>query len=370
MTKKLITIVSITIVLVLMTININIESANKASSFKFVVWGDTKTGTGILQSESKSIIDKNLNPAFTLYTGDLCGSGPTPSCFKLWKNALNGDSTGEVNNGLFEKTFAVRGNHDSSGDSYWKSVFDFRNLSSRIGAKNYVEQKLDETYSFDYGNSHFVGIDLPGGGVHTMKSSQIAWLDQDLTKAENRGLKHAFLFWHGPIYPVDGHSLSIPPSSLITVLNKHPIISAGFFGHEHVITYTHLSNNTVQNLNCQFEEFISGGAGANLHSLKSGRQVDYYLDKSQNKITYGYILVDVNVNNNNYDVLFYKTDGTLKKRLSFIESGICDAYIPNPVTPMFETFYYYWFGGNQTVSPSSDTKRSYKDFHNPKPLNI
>jgi len=285
-------------------------------AFKFVAWGDTKSGVNILEAESKSIAIKN--PDFTLYTGDVCDKGPDQACFIVHKNAINGDLTGTTSNGLFSKTFAVRGNHDSDG-GFWSSVFNFSDVAVRIGATNYNELTNDMTYSFDYGNSHFVGIDIPGD-VDIMTPTQINWLDQDLRAAENRGLKHAFLFWHGPIYSVDGHPAT-PPSYLITVLNKHPIVSAAFFGHEHVVEYTHLDSNIVPSLSCSFEQVITGGGGAPLYSLSSGKVVDYYLDQSQGRITYGYTMIGVS--GNDFSISFYKTDGTLMKTLSFTETNVC-----------------------------------------------
>jgi hypothetical protein len=290
------------------------------SSFKFIAWGDTKGGTNILQAESKSIASRNLNPSFTLYVGDICDSGPSAACFATHKSAFNGDSTGATSNGIFDKTFAVRGNHDSSGGSVWQSGFNFKNVASNIGAKNYVEQKADMTYSFDYGNSHFVGLDDACGSQNAcasdITSSQINWLDQDLTNAESRGLKHAFLFWHGPAYTVSAHCCGGVLSAMIAVLNKHPIVSAGFFGHEHLLEYTHLDSSVMPSLKYSLEQVITGGAGAGLYSPKSGRSMNYYMGNS-----YGYVMV--NVYGNNFDISFYKADGTSMKTLTCTGTGAC-----------------------------------------------
>jgi hypothetical protein len=290
------------------------------SNFKFIAWGDTKGGTSVLQAESNSITSRNLNPSFTFYVGDLCSSGPSATCFNTQKDAINGDSTGAKSNGLFDKTFATRGNHDSSGGSAWQSGFNFKNVASSIGATNYVEQTADMTYSFDYGKSHFVGLDDACNNQNScagdITSAQINWLDQDLTNAENRGLKHAFLFWHGPAYTVSSHCCGGASSAMIAVLNKHPIVSAGFYGHEHLLEYTHLDSSVIPSLKCSFEQVISGGAGASLYPVKSGRSVDYYMGNS-----YGYVMV--NVYGSNFDISFYKSDGTSMKTLSFTETGAC-----------------------------------------------
>ncbi len=283
-----------------------------ASDFRFIAWADTKTGTSILTQESKLV--NGLNPNFTIYPGDLidCSSSTNPTCFAngfpAWKTAFNGGGT----NDLFDKSFATRGNHDANSDSAWLADFNFSAVSTSIGATHYSEQTQDMTYSFDYGNSHFVGIDLPGGDVSTMSSGEITWLDNDLTAAENRGLTHAFLFWHGPVYYVDGHP-STPSVALINVLNKHPIISATFHGHEHLVTYTHIDNSRISTITHPFEEFISGGAGADLYQATAGRY-DYWLN-SGGSSEYGFVSVDVS--GNYFNISVYDLNGSVDKTFSF-----------------------------------------------------
>ncbi len=288
-----------------------------ASDFRFVAWADTKGGTAILTNESKLVND--LNPNFTIYPGDLigCDSTTNPICFingfSKWKTAFNGGGT----NDLFDKSFVTRGNHDANSDLPWLSDFNFSAISTSVGATHYSEQTQDMTYSFDYGNSHFVGIDLPGGDVETMTSDEITWLDSDLTAAENRGLTHAFLFWHGPIYYVDGHP-STTPDALIDVINKHPIVSAGFFGHEHLVTYTHMDSSRISTITHPFEEFISGGAGASLYQATAGRY-DYWLN-SGGSSEFGFVSVDVS--GNYFNVSVYNVTGSLDKTFSFIQVPI------------------------------------------------
>lgn len=323
--------------ILLLTITPIMASAS-TGDFRFIAWADTKSGTATLTSES--ILVNGLNPNFTIYPGDLCESGPDATNFPVWKNALNGGGT----NDLFDKTFATRGNHDSAGGTYWQSVFDFAGIANRTGATNYIEQTPEMTYSFDYGNSHFVGIDLPGGDVSTMTSGEITWLDNDLTAAENRGLTHAFLFWHGPVYYVDGHP-STPSAALINVLNKHPIIAATFHGHEHLVTYTHMDSPRISSITHPFEEFISGAAGADLYQATAGRY-DYWLNSAGSSED-GFCAVDVS--GNYFNISVYKVDGSVDKTFSFTHSSAATVSTPTFSPP----------GGNysstQTVSISTAT---------------
>lgn len=269
------------------------------ASFRFVSWADTKSGTSALTRLSKQIKALASQPVFTIYPGDLISSGSSLSSFQTWANALNG-GTG---NGMLDITFATRGNHDSSATTTFTQFFQFgpesdsTSIAHKVGATHYSSLNTDLTYSFDYQNAHFVGIDLPGGGVSSMSSAQITWLDQDLSAAEARGIKHAFLFWHGPIYYVDDHS-STASSALVKVLSKHPIISASFHGHEHVMAHVTLNSSRIPSLTTSFEEFVTGNAGAGGYSCSSGRS-----DYCQNY--YGFATIDV-LSDTQFTVSIYK----------------------------------------------------------------
>jgi hypothetical protein len=294
-----------------------VNYATPEGSFRFIAWADTRTGTAILTKES--VIANGLSPIFTIYAGDLidCNSSTNPDCFtngfSAWKRALNGGDT----NNLFDKSFFTRGNHDANADIPWGASFDFAATTARVGAANYSAHTKNLTYSFDYGNSHFVGLDVPGGDVDTITEEQIAWLDNDLTAAQGRGLTHAFLFWHGPIYYVDGH-ISTAPAALITVLNKHPIVSAAFFGHEHLVAYTHIDSSRISDVTHPFEEFISGAAGARLYNAEADRY-DYWLNDGSGNSEEGFMAVDIL--DNHFTVTIYTIDGSIDNILSFEKGG-------------------------------------------------
>ena len=228
-------------------------ASSQAGSFTFVAWGDTKSDTNVLKNLSVQI--KATNPLLTIYAGDLESSGFTTAGMDAWKTALNGG----VNNGLFDITFPIRGNHDNAvanSPSGWQGYFNLAANAQRIGATNYSFLNDDLTYSFDYGNSRFIGIDAPGN-VTQMTPAQITWLDQRLTDAESKSLTHAFFFWHGPFYSIANHCCPFPAPELVNVINKHPIVSAGFFGHEHSLAYIHMNGSRVSGLTREFEEIIS-----------------------------------------------------------------------------------------------------------------
>ena len=171
-----------------------------SSSFRFVAWSDSTgdnvstTDSAILSGLAGKVNGLSPAPVFTIFSGDLCSNFSVACVGTDWKNALGAS--------LFNKTFALRGNHDSGASvANWQSIFNPGNVVTSIGASAYSSSSLD--FSFDYGNSHFVFVDLPGGEIKNMSSSQITWLNTDLTNTETRldtNLKHEFLFWDGPIW--------------------------------------------------------------------------------------------------------------------------------------------------------------------------
>jgi hypothetical protein len=180
---------------------ITLAFPKEAFAFSFISWGDTKTDTTVLKN--LSIQAKLLSPAFTIYVGDLEEDGFTQAGTETWKNALNGGS----GNGIFDITFTVRGNHDdhiANSAPNWQAYYNLAATAQRVGASNYTELNSNLTYSFDYSNSRFIGVDVLGD-ASLLSSAQISWIDSRLNDAENRGLTHAFIYFHGPIYCVDGH---------------------------------------------------------------------------------------------------------------------------------------------------------------------
>ncbi len=265
-----------------------------ATSFHFEFAADSRDGYSVLAAESKQMVKHA--PVLAVFGGDLCGSFST-SCIKgTWKPAMNGNSS----DGMLAKTFVLRGNHDSGTLSSWQGLWNFSGAGKKIGVTNYRVQTSDATYSFDYGNSHFAVLDNPGGGINTLSSAQVSWLDSDLSAAEKRGVAHEFLFTHGPIYGVTSqHGSIVPTSAMKAVLNKHPI-SAAFAGHEHVTQYTHVTSSIESGITL-IDEFTMGRAGAPAYSVI--KPTTWHADQNA--------FVDVAVNGMQFTVQVYSQSGAL-----------------------------------------------------------
>jgi len=251
---------------------------------------------------------KTDNPDFILFNGDLENDGVTNSEMDKMV-AVIGDQ--------LNKTFLVRGNHDdhvAGSASLWQSYFNDkygadRGLSLPAGVTNYIGINSDSTYltySFDYGNSRFIGIDS-NKNADPMASAQYTFLNDRLADAENRGLIHAFIFTHPPEYCVDSTHCSCqnvtgcgPSSQLRDIINAHPIVSATIHGHEHLLSWTHMSDARVPGLTHEYEEFMTSPAGNPYGSTVYSNRVDFY-NRTANGLSYG--LVDVD--GANFTVSFY-----------------------------------------------------------------
>jgi hypothetical protein len=226
--------------------------------YRFLAFGDLGRGT-TAQRRIAARVD-SLNADLVLLTGDIIyESGEpwnfTPYYFDIYRPTLSRIPF-----------YPSLGNHDTYYDG-GLSYLDQYHLPSNnpAGTERY--------YSFDYGNAHFVALDV------TVENSspdpaQVSWLDADLA-ATDRLWK--FVFFHVPMYSNEGSH------------GSDPVIAAGFEsifqargvdmvfqGHNHYYTRTYplVSGAVVdagQDPNYQNPGgpiyVVAGGGGRALHPL-------------------------------------------------------------------------------------------------------
>ncbi len=267
--------------------------------FSFVSWGDAQDGGVNLPGTSNQAAA--LDPVFTIFNGDFISAGFDLTQMEVEAAAMNG---GVSKNGLFNRTFLVRGNHDNQGGgstALWENYFAGLSRPLPAGVTDYTALDPSSTYltySFDYGNSRFIGADVPGN-ADLLTQAQAAFIDGRLSDAGARGLAHAFIFFHGPEYCVESRhcacsradDASCTPASIVDLINRHPIVSATFHGHEHILGWVHMSSARLPALTHAYEEFITSPSGASTYnSYLFPARVDYAnLDNTQ-----GFALVSVN----------------------------------------------------------------------------
>lgn len=252
-------------------------TGGSSSSFRFVAMADTQGCSERLTDFSKQIAGLSPKPDFALFIGDLVDHWDK-AAMDEWVSMLNGGST--PGNRLQETTFLVRGGHDACSEDDCESAvregyadylakidYSIASVATRIGAVNLVTRSHPRDpknidYSFDYGNAHFIGIDAVNEeGSDTVTDDQVAWVDADLTAAEQRPLTHAFLFFHRAIYTV-GKNCCSQRIELAEMLGRHPIVTAVFNGHEHTYAHTLLTADRLGgSVSVPIHQFVAGTVG-------------------------------------------------------------------------------------------------------------
>jgi uncharacterized repeat protein (TIGR02543 family) len=271
---------------------------NPSTLFTFASMGDAHASDFFATTVNQVA---SLNPEFVIFNGDLENEGvDAPEMDPMIADLKNA--------GLYDQTFLVRGNHDdmvSGSAALWESYFEtapnIKNLPAGVTDYVSIDSSSDYlTYSYIYGNSMFVGLDVPGD-ADLLTTEELDWLDSRLTYAESQNLTHAFIYFHGPMYCVEETHCTCPtrtdgdctPSDLVTVINRHPIISAFLQGHEHVLGWTHMDNTRLSELTGSFEEFITSPAGGmNYASYVFPDRMDYYYNTGEE--TQGFATISVN----------------------------------------------------------------------------
>lgn len=271
------------------------SKANPPAQFRFISFGDAQGIAARLATTAK--LAASLDPAFVLFNGDLQDDGTDREGLAAMTQALGS---------LLDKAFLVRGNHDNTLPGSGKAWDDYFSSILRplpAGVTNYTALDASASYlsySFDYENSRFIGLDLPGD-VRSITEAELQFIDERLEDAETSGLRHAFLFFHGPGYCVEAiecacsarADATCTPTALIEILNQHPIVSATFHGHDHVLGWVHLDRTRLTGLQQPYEQFLTSPAGGftyNAHIYPE--RIDYFYKGVAD--VRGFAVVDVN----------------------------------------------------------------------------
>jgi|GEM_PF-843841 len=279
--------------------NTNINSSNVNNSntngnidqnaFSFAVIGDSQRfkpndAKGGFQKAVGNIANSNVNLVMTV--GDLVSSCDENDCAKKlaeWKQAAAP---------LLEKVRVTMGNHDRTGkdvsDKSWEEAF---NMPTN-GPEGYSE----ETYSFNYANSHFVVLNSEKPKEHIIGKDQRDWLETDLA---NNKKDNIFVFFHEPAYPVSSKidsSLDANKTDrdILWDILKNNHITAVFSGHEHIMSRKNIGG---------LYQFVIGNTDSFDHDLPKPGVTEYSYQGQHYAI--------VTVKGKEITVNVYKIDGSL-----------------------------------------------------------
>lgn len=276
--------------------DISVSSQNENKSFSFAVLGDTQSfrttdPDGALEQAVSSLTGKNFDFAFAM--GDLISSCDNKeSCIKKF------DKWKKVVAPILSKIYEIQGNHDRTGgdisDAAWQEEF---NLPTN-GPENFSEL----TYSFDYGNSHFVVLDSSKPNEHVINEAQRNWLDQDLSANTK---DNSFVLLHDTAFPMSQevpHGLDVIPKErdlFWDILKKHGV-TAVINGHLHM---------TARKKQDNIYQFVVGDTDSTSDDIPQKDLTDFGLT--------GHHYAIFSVEGRMIGVKTYSVDGNLENDFSF-----------------------------------------------------
>lgn len=182
---------------------------------KFVTYGDPQT----YPERHRQVVEavkKELPLAFLAISGDYAEEASKWPDVKKEFFAVARDLLSQV------ALWTGRGNHEMDGRLY-------RDMFAQPGTES--------TYSFDYGNLHYVMLDCYRVGSSRSKDKaamdeMIAWLEKDLEAAKARA-DWIIVSYHEPTFNVGGHAETWGRDDLWPVLEKHGV-DIVLCGHSHL----------------------------------------------------------------------------------------------------------------------------------------
>ena len=240
----------------------NFRTARPADQpFRFVVYGDTRTGAEVHRQVTAAIAASGADIVF--HTGDLVGAGRD---YGLWDTEFFEPAAGLL---LSTPVVPVLGNHEYSGAGPpWFFYFFGRPLN-------------EGWFAVTRGIVRFIGLDT--NVDYSAGSAQDEWLMRELQSAAYRDATwHIAIFHHPPFTGTIGHSDDATVRSRLVPLFEQYAVDAVFSGHSHA--YERYTYNGIQYV-------VTGGGGAPLYGLVADAVPPI---RQFGRSTYHYCAADVN----------------------------------------------------------------------------
>ncbi len=284
--------------------------------FSFVMMGDSRSNwrwpnsvdhTNYVAASSLNLLARLLgryDHDFVIFSGDLIGGGTTDALqaleqYKTWLSAVWADNR----NAFY---FNVVGNHDATAPNRRLPNGDYvplepPNCSECYWARMYVLPEngpdapdgeapyTENTYSFDWGDVHFVVINDDYGYYRKNKHrkpasltpAQWRWLINDLEA--NKG-KWIIVSYHEPTFSPLGREDfdSTQIDSLWRVFDRYGV-TAVVNGHEHIYARMEVDSSLVKGMKGSITQIISGRAGAPKYRVHRKLMFEKNLRKIDNR---------------------------------------------------------------------------------------
>jgi predicted phosphodiesterase len=257
--------------------------------WKFAVVGDTHVTTN--SDTIKEMIPYFLQDSIELILicGDIVEGGKMTTSaeleteLKMWQTIFQP---------LYDKgigVYPIRGNHedDATDDiTVWNKIF----TGTKALPQNGPSGEINLTYSFNYKNAMFVGLD---NYVNIHKVNQ-SWLNEQL--ASNKQ-PHVFVFGHEAAFKVfHADCLDDFPTERNTFWKS--LTDAGvksyFCGHDHFFDATQIDDGDGNKDNDIYQCLVGGGGGWLMSKYNyNGVNTPYKTNAIYHKMEHGYLLVEI-----------------------------------------------------------------------------
>ncbi len=156
------------------------------------------------------------SPDMFLHGGDFSDAGNY-----LWTYAAQ--VTGNADFFTKYPLMSASGNHDTTGSD---EIYRLINVDLKGTGRNGSQSTTTGTYySYDYGDAHFVALNISKDAQ--IDNTQLEWLKNDLDAAQKADKKWKFVYFHRPLYTCAGEKTESKDSnlcsSLETVFNDYGV---------------------------------------------------------------------------------------------------------------------------------------------------
>ena len=254
--------------------------------FSFVLAGDSRADEGKIAANVERL--KLIDVAFWLFSGDMTEMGMQEEWF-YWFDAMKPVLSRRV-------MMPIQGNHEMVAELYYNQFV----LPGMAGLPMDWQK---HGWSFDYGNTHVVGLDSNGSEAI---AGQKDWLDSDLAAADaDPDITWKVVMFHHPAYSASTkHGSDSYVTPWIPILEKHHVDMV-FNGHDHDYERTFPIRGDQKVGDGEGVVYVVCGA---FYAPGYGNGKDWWTFTSSDGGKGNYAVVDVS--DNVFHVKAYSGDGT------------------------------------------------------------
>ena len=283
--------------------------AGSPAPFTFLVFGDSQSGVPLKPDYSAwhetvtAAYARNPDARFLMNVGDFVETGHYYMHWNNWFAAAR-------NVIACIPEMPVQGNHETYVDAEAKTTAKPAYLTAQFRVfANGPEGLGGQTYSFDYGDAHFVVLDSQEDEEAKIAGpilpKQAAWLADDLTRSSKTW---KLVFFHKtPFYNKAARANELLKSLICPVCESHGV-DLVFNGHDHGIsrTYPIKNNRLLSRPGDGTVYYVTGRSGAKTYDDLTRKVWDAFFYDPQDQSCY----LTVRIDGPRLTVRAFKADGT------------------------------------------------------------